>query len=65
MFRHGFTHRLVRRHVAVLLGQPTPSKFESEVAEFRQTAIAHLRMAAPFAVEQFSAFCDAAVEHFK
>ena len=39
-FRHGFTHRLVSRHVKVLLGQPTRSEFESEVGNFRQTAIA-------------------------
>jgi hypothetical protein len=46
-FRHGFTHRLVSRHVKVLLGQPTRSEFESEVGNFRQTAIAHLHMAVP------------------
>jgi hypothetical protein len=52
-FRHGFTHLLVSRHVKVLLGQPTRSEYESEVGNFRQTAIAHLQMAAPFAVAQF------------
>ena len=41
------------------------SEYESEVADFRQTAIAHLRMAASFSVERFSAFCDAATEQFK
>jgi hypothetical protein len=64
-FRHGFTHRLVSRHVKVLLGQPTRSEFESEVGNFRQTAIAHLQMAAPFAVAQFSAFCDAAIDQYQ
>jgi hypothetical protein len=63
-FRHGFTHRLVSRHVKVFLGEGR-SEYESEVADFRQTAIAHLRTAAPFAVEQFSAFCDAAIAQFK
>ena len=64
-FRHGFTHRLVSRHVKVLLGQPTRSEFESEVGNFRQTAIAHLQMAAPFAVAQFAAFCDAAIDQYQ
>jgi len=64
-FRHGFTHRLVSRHVTIRLGQPTPAEFESEVADLRQTAAAHLRMAVPFAVEQFSAFCDAVIAQFK
>jgi hypothetical protein len=63
-FRHGFTHRLVSRHVTVILGEGR-SEYESEIADFRQTAIAHLRMAAPFAVAQFSAFCAAAIEQFK
>jgi hypothetical protein len=63
-FRHGFTHRLVSRHVKVTLGEGR-SEYESEVADFRQTAIAHLRMAAPFAVAQFSAFCAAVIEQFK
>ena len=64
-FRHGFTHRLVRRHAKVILGEGR-AEYESEVTDFRQTtAIAHLQMAAPFAVEQFSAFCDAVVEQFK
>jgi hypothetical protein len=52
----------VSRHVKVLLGQPTRSEFESEVGNFRQTAIAHLQLAAPFAVAQFAAFCDAAID---
>jgi hypothetical protein len=30
-----------------------------------QSAIEHLRMAAPFAVEQFSAFCDVVIQEFK
>jgi hypothetical protein len=63
-FRHGFTHRLVSRHVKVVLGEGR-SEYESEVADFRQPAIAHLRMAASFSVERFSAFCDAATEQFK
>jgi hypothetical protein len=63
-FRHGFTHRLVSRHVRVILGKGR-SEYESEVADFRQTAIAHLRMAAPFTIAQFSAFCEAAIEQFK
>jgi hypothetical protein len=63
-FRHGFTHRLVSRHVKVFLGEGR-SEYESEVVDFRQTAVAHLRMAAPFTVEQFSAFCDATIEQFK
>jgi hypothetical protein len=46
-FRHGFTHWLVSRHVKVLLGQPTRSEFESEVGNFRQTAIAHLQWRRP------------------
>jgi hypothetical protein len=61
----GFTHRLVSRHVKVLLGQPTRSEFESEVGNFRQTAIAHLQLAAPFAVAQFSALCDAAIDQYQ
>ena len=64
-FRHGFTHWLVSRHVKVLLGQPTRSEFESEVGNFRQAAIAHLQLAAPFAVAQFSAFCDAAIDQYQ
>ena len=52
------------RHVKVILGEGR-SEYESEVADFRETAIAHLRMAAPFTVAQFSAFCDAAIEQFK
>jgi hypothetical protein len=63
-FRHGFTHRLVSRHVQVVLGE-SRSEYESEVADFRQTAVAHLRMAASFSVERFSAFCDAVIEQFK
>ena len=53
------------RHVKVLLGQPTRSEFESEVGNFRQTAIAHLQMVVPFAVAQFSAFCDAAIDQYQ
>lgn len=64
-FRHGFTHRLVARHLKIRLGEPTPLEIESQVGKFRQTAIAHLPMAAPFALQQFSAFCDAAIEQFK
>jgi hypothetical protein len=64
-FRHGFTHRLVGRHIKIRLGEPTPLEIESEVARFRQTATAHLRIAASFAGEQSSAFCDAAIEQFK
>lgn len=64
VFRHGFTHRLVSRHVKVILGEGR-AEYESEVVDFRQTAIAHLRMAAPFAVAQFSAFCEAVIEQFK
>jgi hypothetical protein len=58
-FRHGFTHRQVSRHATVLVGEGH-AVFESEVGSSRQTAAAHLRMAVPFAVDQFSAFCDAA-----
>jgi hypothetical protein len=63
-FRDGFTHRQVNRRVSVLLGPPTVFRFESEVGTSTQTTVAHLRLAAPFAVEQFSAFCDA-VQQFK
>jgi hypothetical protein len=63
-FRHGFSHRLVSRHVKVILGEGR-AEYESEVADFRQTAITHLRMAAPFAVAQFSAFCAAVTDQFK
>ena len=63
-FRHGFTHRQVSRHVQVFLGEDR-SEFVSEVGSSRQTAAAHLRMAIPFAVDRFSAFCDAAIEQFK
>jgi hypothetical protein len=63
--RDGFTHRQVNRRVSVLLGQPTVVRFESKVGTSTQTAGELLRMAAPFAVEQFSAFCDAAVQQFK
>jgi hypothetical protein len=54
----------VSRHVKVILGEGR-SEYESGVADFRQTAIAHLRIAAPFAVAQFSAFCAAVIEQFK
>jgi hypothetical protein len=64
-FRHGFTHRLVARHLKIRLGEPTPLEIESQVGNFRQTAIAHLPMAVPFALQQFSAFCDAAIEQVK
>jgi hypothetical protein len=63
-FRHGFTHRQVNRHVKVFLGEDR-SEFESEVGSSRQTAAAHLRMAVPFAVTRFSAFCDATIEQFQ
>jgi hypothetical protein len=63
-FRHGFAHRLVRRHAKVILGE-SRAEYESQVTDFRQTTtIAHLQMAAPFAIEQFYAFCDAVIEHF-
>ena len=52
-------------HVKVLLGQPTRSEFESAVGNFQQTAIAHLQLAAPFAVAQFAAFCDVAIDQYQ
>ena len=64
-FRHAIHSRLVARHIKIRLGEPTPVEIESQVGSSRQTAIAHLRIAAAFAVEQFSAFCDAAIEQFK
>lgn len=65
LFRDAFTHRQVNRHAKVILGQPTQSVFESEVGSSRETAAARLPRATAFAVERFSAFCDAAVEQFK
>jgi hypothetical protein len=64
-FRDGFTHRQVNRHVRVILGQATQSVFESEVGSSRETAAARLPKATAFAVERFSAFCDAAIEQFR
>ena len=63
-FRDGFTHRQVNRRLSVLLSQPTVFRYESEVGTSTQTAGELLGIAAPFAVEQFSAFCDA-VHQFK
>jgi hypothetical protein len=63
-FRHGFTHRQVSRHIKIFLGEDR-SEFVSEVGSSRQTAAAHLRTAVPFAVNRFSAFCDAAIEQFQ
>jgi hypothetical protein len=63
-FRDGFTHRQVNRRLSVLLSEPTVLRYESEVGTSTQTADELLRIAAPFAVEQFSAFCDA-VHQFK
>jgi hypothetical protein len=63
-FRDGFTHRQINRRLSVLLSEPTVFRYESEVGTSTQTADELLRIAAPFAVEQFSAFCDA-VHQFK
>jgi hypothetical protein len=55
----------LKTSAAGVLGEPTPLEIESQVGNFRQTAIAHLPMAVPFALQQFSAFCDAAIEQVK
>jgi hypothetical protein len=64
-FRRWFTHKAVRRSATVFLGQDR-AEYKSGVADYdEQSAIEHLRMAAPFAVEQFSAFCDVVIQEFK
>lgn len=64
-FRHWFTHKAVSRSATVFLGQDR-TEYKSGVADYdEESAIEHLRMAAPFAIEQFYAFCDAAIEQFK
>jgi hypothetical protein len=64
-FRHWFTHKAVRRSATVFLGQDR-AEYKSGVADYdEQSAIEYLRMAAPFAVEQFSAFCDVVIQEFK
>jgi hypothetical protein len=57
-------HHRTTGSLTVILGE-SRAEYESQVTDFRQTTtISHLQMAAPFAIEQFYAFCDAVIEQF-